>query len=132
MRLRSRRNCSTLIVRGSHYYKNLPLTTYPAEPEPKRPFCRYGARTCEALFTILPGTSDRAQRQLAGEIALQEIARLKYEKQLAANIEAEVARKGFSFAEIVVRLNSAGELTRTGLPWSGPTVREAFNMTLGS
>jgi len=44
---------------------------------------RYGARKCEVLFTILPGTSDRTQKQLADEIALQQIARMKYEKQQA-------------------------------------------------
>jgi hypothetical protein len=108
---------------------------------------RYGVRQCEVLYTVLPGTSDRARKQLEEQIAIQQIARLKYEKRQAADAVTEAARmfydrvnpkiarlraEGLSYEKIAVRFNDAGELTRTGLPWSGSSVREAFDRTSGS
>ncbi len=108
---------------------------------------RYGVRECEVLYTVLPGTSDRARKQLEDQIAIQQIARLKSEKQQAAEAFTEASRvfynrvnpkiarlraEGLSYEKIAIRLNDAGELTRTGLPWSGSSVREAFDRTSGS
>ena len=108
---------------------------------------RYGVRKCEVLYTVLPGASDRARKQLEDQIAIQQIARLKVEKQQAVDAGAEAARmfynrvnpkiaklraQGLSYEKIAVRFNDDGELTRTGLSWSGSSVREAFDRTSGS
>jgi hypothetical protein len=67
------------------------------------------------LYTVLPGTSDRVRKQLEEQIAIQQIARLKHEKQQAAAMDGFA---GGSDAFISV----TSSLTPTTL-WRIPNVR---------
>jgi hypothetical protein len=70
---------------------------------------RYGARQCELLYTVLPGVSDRARKQLEDQIAIQQIAHLKYEKQQAADAVAEAARMFYNRVnQKIARLRAEG------------------------
>jgi hypothetical protein len=102
---------------------------------------RYGEAECLAFYTVLPGTCPRTRERHIESITRAYVARLKYDKQQVAAAQATVSHRfyerilpkierlraqGYSLAAVAARLNEDGEVTRTGLSWSGSLVNSAL------